>query len=894
MGLAYRGHYAFARNPLRAADGRPTSAVFSFLMTLLPLLEKDPPTHAVVVFDAPGPTFRDSLLPEYKATRAAMPDELFAQLDTIKEFVRALGLHIVEIPGVEADDVLATLACSAAEQGMRAVVLSMDKDLLQIVSDSIVVIAPPRAGGVTQRLDPAGVQEKFGVPPERVVDVLALVGDAVDNVPGVPGIGMKTASKLVQDLGTLDDIYARLAEVKPERIRRLLAEHRDLAFRSRTLITLQRNTEVELPVGALALRPRDRARLRQLCQDMSFRTLAARFAGTEGEELSEAVCPPEAEALPSNTPVREIASADDLTRFAREETGRLALGLEGSGTDPYSLRLLACALWGETLGGAVVRLRGGASEAGVELADVLEALADRTRTGRPAALAWNVKAVLHLVAEEHFELAREIEDVHVLLASEGYRDSAPDDPAGVRRAREDALFFSGGRPTTGRAAREEIPQEESDRRALEEARALPPLAARMQARVANDARATLYRDLERPLVPVLARMERRGVRLDTAACAAMSTAFEVDLNRTAAEIYRHAGTQFNILSVPELRTVLFDRLKLRGLRRTKTGYSTDSVALEELAAEHPIAQLILDYRQVSKLRSTYLDALPRLVNPTTGRVHTTYHQIGASTGRLSSSDPNLQNIPIRWPPAREIRKAFVPGDPSWRFIGADYSQIELRFLAHFSGEETLVESFRAGEDVHARTAALVSHVPIEKVTPEQRGIAKTVNFAVIYGQSPFGLAQKLGLPLEEARAYIDEFFRLRPKLTAYLAKVLAEARERGYTTTILGRRRYFTDLGSPNPARRQAAERAAINAPIQGSAADLIKCAMLRVDHRLRQEKLRAALVLQVHDELLCEAPLEEVERVRTILCEEMEGAMDLTVPLKVDLGVGRSWFEVH
>lgn len=888
LGLAYRGHFAFARNPLLAPDGRPTSAVFSFLMTILPLLDQYAPDHAAVVFDAPGPTFRDALHADYKGTRPDMPEEIPPQLAIMKQFAEALGLRVLEEPGVEADDVLATLAAHAARDGVHTYIVSADKDLLQMVGDRVTALSPSRGDQPAQVMDAAAVEAKLGVPPGGVVDYLALVGDTADNVPGVPGIGAKTAAKLLQQFGSLDAMYERLDEVMPERIRQALRDNRDTAMLSRSLITLESDAPLAHDLAGCAVGTRDIERLRALCREMNFRGLGARLA--PGEAAAPAPAPsavPESPRAAAET----LVSAGAVAAWWASATPPVSLGLDGREEAGQRLTLHAVAL---------------ADAAGREAVVDCGAPPESLRVALAAGavhLAWNVKSLLRALDDAQIAATDSLDDIHLLWASLGWGDATTHEHPVEARVRHNAAFLvdddapaaksmAQGSLSLGLLTPAHDPA--ADARARSEARQLHALRAEAMQRLDDAPRQALYRDIERPLVGALVRMERRGVRLDTAACSAMSATLAIDMDTLADEIYTISGGRFDILSVPQLRTVLFDTLKLPGSRKTKTGYSTDSDVLEELAVDHRIARAILDYRQIQKLRSTYLDALPRLVNAATGRIHTTYHQIGAATGRLSSSDPNLQNIPIRWAQGREVRRAFVPGEDGWSFIGADYSQVELRLLAHMAQDTSLQDAFRRDEDVHRRTASEVAHVPLEEVTPQLRAMAKTVNFAVIYGQSPFGLARQLGVPLDEARAFIDEFFRVRPRLQAYLAETIADARARGYTETLMGRRRYFRDLAATHQGRRQAAERAAVNAPIQGSAADLIKLATVRVDRRLRDEGLRAGLVLQVHDELVCEAPPEEVDTVRALLREEMENAMSLSVPLRVDLGVGPSWFEIH
>jgi DNA polymerase-1 len=845
----------FALPPLTSPAGLPTNAVYGFTTMLLKLLRDTRPQYICIVFDAPGRTFRDDLFESYKANRPSMPDDLSAQFPLVHEVVAAFALPALSISGVEADDVIATLATQMPSQGVETVIVTADKDLMQVVGNHVQLWDTMR----DRRCDVAAVRERFGVSPEQVVDVLGLMGDATDNIPGVKGIGEKTAAALIQRFGSIEYLLAHLDELEAARdirgakkLAATLCEQADVARLSRTLAVARRDVPVDCTLESCRYQGPDANALRPLFTRLGFQSLV--------RDLSAAA----AETTVMLRQADSVADVETLLVQARQ-SGRVMLACDGSLERD-----------GPHVGGIVLAVDGAAPLCVAPPAPA--ALATLLNDAAVEKVGHDLKRDLLLLGDVLGAQIQSGFDVmvasYLLEASATHRlEELAVDELGVNLAafRDGAASLANGVSLLSR------------------------LRDRFAARLDEAAMTQLFHDVEMPLVGVLTAMERRGVRLDVAALAAMGTEVESRLATLIEEIYALAGGEFNISSPPQLREILFDRLGLsrKGVRRGKTGLSTDVDVLTKLASEHPLPAKILDYRALSKLKSTYIDALPAAVNPRTGRLHASFNQTVAATGRLSSSDPNLQNIPIRGEEGRRIRAAFIAAE-GCVLVVADYSQIELRVLAHLSGDPVLVSAFHAGDDVHARTAAEVFGVFPGAITAEMRRAAKVINFGIIYGMGPQRLARELAIPLAEAERYIDNYFARYAGVRAYMAGVQATARQRGYVTTILGRRRTFPDLASPHRGVAQAAERAAANTPIQGSAADLIKMAMVAIDRRLLREGLQAGMILQVHDELVFEVAAADRERVMEVVRDEMEGVLPLKVPLKVDLGWGAHWAEAH
>jgi DNA polymerase-1 len=887
----------FAIPPLRTADGTPTNAAYGFVNMVNKALREERPDHVVVVFDAPGGApFREEIYPEYKAHRDAQPEDLSAQLPAVRALVDAYRLPVLEVPGVEADDVIATLVAGLPDD-WQATIVSTDKDLMQLVGERVCLLDTMK----DRRYGPAEVEERFGVPPARVLDVRALVGDPSDNIPGVKGIGDKGAAKLIAEWGDLENLLAHADEIPQARTRNALREQADRARLSKRLAALKDDVELPLALADLACGEPDREALRALFRRLEFgRLLADLEAGERGApapvvaEAPAAAAPPVATAAAAEVEVvRDAAALDALLARVAERPRAIVVPIGGGDSalrDPPVG--LAFALSGERAAyvpfGHHSLMEGRSLRAEQVAERVAKLVAERPWGGRATKFlaAWLGEAGAPPPAP-----VCDLEIAAFLL-----------DPAAPRTTPALASLHSGRRlrawhELAGRGAKACAPADLAiDATAAwagQEACAVAELLPILEERLGQDGLAELYRQVEMPLTAVLAAMERTGVRVDEAALAALSREYQAELARIEAEIHQLAGEPFQISSPRQLQAILFEKLKLPVVRKTKTGYSTDEAVLEQLSTQHPLPARILAHRRLAKLKSTYVDALPPLVDPKSGRVHPIFHQTGAATGRLSASDPNVQNIPIRSEEGVRIREAFVPRE-GWLLVSADYSQVELRILAHFSGDEELLAAFRGSEDVHRRTAAGVLGVTPEDVTAEQRARAKAINFGIIYGSTAFGIANQLGIAAADAQKTIDAYFARYRGVRRFLDETILAARERGYVRTLLGRRRYLPDLGSRNRVLRNAAERMAVNTVIQGTAADLIKKAMVDVDAALGAAGLRARMILQVHDELVFEAPAEEAGAVGELARRQMESVFALAVPLVVEVGSGRNWREAH
>jgi DNA polymerase-1 len=931
--LIYRSYFAFIQRPLTNAKGENTSAPFGFTGFLLDIREKLAPDYLAVVFDA-GDSFREEAYADYKATREKMPDDLRASLGWIRDIVDGFHDAVVELEGYEADDVIGTLAVKARDAGMEAVIVSGDKDFYQLVGPGIHLMNPGRGGptGVASEwVTEENASEKFGIPPGQVADYLALIGDASDNVPGAPGIGPKTAVKLLQDFGSLEAILQRTDEVRPPRAQASLRENEAQVRLSRRLVTIMTELPVELDLERFQVREPDAARLRDIFVELGFRRLADRFAGeAEGRDGAGA-----GEGAPGPSQAGAVGAGDAgaRTRGGRGEAsrpahrtvgdpgqaaqlaarltraGRIAVAAEASDPEPLRGDLAGLALaagptevWYLPFGHVkpfALTLEGQDDEAGPlnlpGLGD--EAMAPvRALLEDPnvAKVGHDLKHTALCLSRAGVTLRGEVFDAMVgsYILDPGRRGHGLDvlAPAFLERKATSLGEVTGsGR---ARVAFSEVPVERARDFVCERAEMALLLDRSMSPELGKGGVAGLDATLEIPLVRVLTRMELAGIGIDADFFRAMRSRLKRELDQVQQEVFKVAGTEFNVNSTPQLREILFQRLGLPVLKKTKTGASTDASVLEELAADgHELPRLLLEYRELEKLRSTYVDALPQLVNPRTGRIHTSFNQTVAATGRLSSSNPNLQNIPIRTPLGREIRKGFVAA-PGTVFLAVDYSQIELRVLAHFSGDEAFVTAFTQGVDVHRQTASVIFDVPVEAVTPQMRAQAKTVNFATVYGQGPFSLARQLGISRDDARRFIDTYFERFAGVRRYLDEQVEKAKELGYVETLLGRRRFVPELKSGNWNIRQFGERIAQNTPIQGTAADLMKRAMIDVQDALDEAESGARTLLQVHDELLLEVPEAEVDAVRALVVFRMEGAVQLRVPLVADWGVGRTWYD--
>jgi len=895
--LIYRAFFAMINRPLTTTRGENTSAEFGFVRFLLKIVEEHGPDYLGVVMDA-GSSERSELYPAYKATREKMPQELRASLPRIRELIDAFRVPVIELQDHEADDVIGTLARRAAERGIEAVIVSGDKDFYQLIGPGVSLLNPGRGGSANveeEWVDTRNASDRLGVGPERVVDYLALIGDSSDNVPGAPGIGPKTALQLIEQYGGLEEILANVDGIKGKRARESLRENAAGVRLSKELVTIKTELPVELDLDALAVVEPDREKLRDLFVALEFHSLAKELGAPE--------------SLPTRLE-RDYRLADTVEAVgaviaAVRRSGRMGLAVEATSADPMRGEIVGIGIAAEPGVAWYLPFRhrrpGVLDLEGVQVrnlppldAPALRPLVELLEAPDVACTGHDLKTVLLLFRRAGISLGGIAFDTELAsyVADPGRRDHLLTSLAlqhfGVRRRARDELTGKG---------RSEVPLEEVDVETVrdwvaESADLTLRLRSALEPELASARLEPLYRDIELPLMPVLADMEYAGIRIDAAFFRQQSEKLARDLRMIEEEIYKEAGEEFNINSTPQLRTILFEKLELPSKRRTKTGASTDASVLEELAAGgHALPRLILEFRQLDKLRSTYVDALPQQVDPATGRIHTRFSQVTAATGRLSSSDPNLQNIPIRTEVGAELRKGFIPAD-GCLFMGADYSQIELRILAHMSGDPVMTRAFREGVDVHRQTAALIFGVDIEAVSADMRAAAKTVNFATIYGIGPFSLSQQLGTSTAEAKAFIAQYFERLPGVRRYLDEQIEKAKRDGYVETLAGRRRYIPELRSPNWNLRQFGERAATNAPVQGSAADIIKVAMIRIHEALAERSPGTRMLLQVHDELVFEVPRAEIGAVRALVKERMENAFPLDVPLEVATGVGESWYE--
>jgi len=885
--LAYKSFYAFIRNPLINSKGENISTVFGFTKTLLNILDREKPDYFAVVFDTPEPTFRHEMYEEYKAQRPSMPEDMVEQLPRIEQMLKTLRIPLLRLPGYEADDIMGTLAKKAKEENIETVLVTGDKDLLQLVEPGIVVYNPKRSGEESEWLDEKGVMEKLGIPPQKIVDFLALTGDSSDNIPGVPGIGPVGAKKLLAQFNSLEEILENIDKITNKKYKESLKDNIDLAKLSKALATIHCDVPLDVKIDELVPNEVDDDEAVKFFQEVEIQSLIDRFA------QRKAII---------DTQYHLVDSAEALQNLVTKlrSSGAFAFDTETTSVDAMRAELVGLSFSWQDGEAYYIPVKGPNDMAEehrpLDEKQVLETLASVLGDQKIKKCGHNAKYDM-LVLSQHGVKVNGL-DFDTMIASylinpslrQHNLDSVSLAFLNFKKITTSSLLGKGRNQIT----MDQVPIDKVKEYACEDADVAWRLKSVLLALLKEYDLLELFNEVEIPLVNVLMTMEENGVALDELYLARMSSELEMELKKLEEKIYKLAEGKFNINSPKQLATVLFEKLKLPTSRKTKTGYSTDVTVLEELAKVHDLPRLILDYRQLAKLKSTYVDALPKLINPKTGRLHTSYNQTVAATGRLSSSDPNLQNIPIRTEIGRKIRRAFVTGDNDHVILDADYSQIELRIMAHLSKDETLKSSFLNDEDVHRRTAALVFNIKPEEVTDDQRRKAKEVNFGIMYGMGAYGLSQRLGITPEEADEFIKAYFVNYPGVQQYMIDIVREAREKGYVTTLLNRRRYLPEIQSDNRRMRDFAERTAINTPIQGSAADLIKVAMIKIHNRLIEQKLKSKMILQVHDELVFEVPKTELEIMKELVRKEMENAIHLDVPIKVDIGVGKNWLEAH
>jgi len=889
----YRAFHALP--DLRNAAGEPTGAIYGVLNMLRRLLADYKADYLACVFDARGKTFRDEMYAQYKANRAPMPDELGAQVGPLLDTIRASGWPLLQIDGVEADDVIGTLAREAEKRGLRCVISTGDKDLAQLVSDRVTLVNTMS----NERLDPAGVQAKFGVAPERMLDYLTLIGDAVDNVPGVDKVGPKTAAKWLEQYGSLEEVVQHAGEIGGavgENLRKAL----DWLPKARALLTVKCDLELPVKLEELKLGPRDEKRLAELITRFGFKSWPKEAAGDTRQAPPPETLPPPVRADREERRYETLFEEADLARWLKvlEAAEIVALDTETTSLDPMQARLVGMSF--SVLAGRAAYLplahnyAGAPGQLGVERA--LALLKPWLENEGRRKLGQNIKYDQHVLANHGVALRGVAHDTllesYVLESHARHdMDSLATRHLGLKTLTYDEVTGTG----VGRIPFEQVDVARAAAYAAEDADLTLRIHHALYPKLeAAEKLLYVYRSIELPAREVLFRMERDGVLIDATQLEAMSHELGQKMLELESKAHEEAGQPFNLGSPKQIAEIFFEKKGMPVIKKTPSGApSTDEDVLERLALDHPLAKMLLDYREISKLKSTYTDKLPKMVNPRTGRVHTNYGQATAVTGRLASNDPNLQNIPVRTPEGRRIREAFVASRGN-AIVSADYSQVELRIMAHISEDENLLRAFAAGEDIHRATAAEVFGRSLRDVTSEERRYAKVINFGLIYGMSAFGLAQQLGLERATAQAYIASYFTRYPAVAKYMEETRKTARDRGYVETVFGRRLWLPEIKSANPARRGGAERAAINAPMQGTAADLIKLAMIAVRGWLDRERLSTKLIMQVHDELVLEAPEDELARVKAEIPELMSGVAKLKIPLVVDVGSGQNWEKAH
>ena len=876
------------RQQLSTSKGFPTNALYGFINMIQKVIRDEKPDYLVVAFDSPEKTFRHELYTEYKANRDAPPEELAQQFPFFEPLVEAYGLSSLRRPGFEADDIIGTLAKKGEQAGLEVSIVSGDKDMMQLISPNVHMLDTMK----NKKFVDADVIEKFGVGPDQVIEVMGLMGDSSDHIPGVAGVGPKTAAELIQKFGSIKSLYERIDEVEKKKVKEKLERDKDNALMSRALVTININMDIEFKLDDMKLRKFDNGQLRKMFEEFEF----ASFIDGLEDAVSE---PGKVDALVVDRSEYETILTEEsfdrlLKNLVKKKT--FAFDMETTSKRPVWARAVGISFSFEEGKACYLplthRYLGVPSQLGLEI--VFERLKPILENEHIKKCGHNIKYDLIVLANEGVFLKGIDSDTMIasyLLnpSSRGHGlDALSLEHFGHKNLTYKEMVGTGKKEV----GFDEVEIERATSYAAEDSDMTWRLKSRLEPRL-KDYTLKLYQKMELPLLEVLAEMEINGVHVDRKHLTELSSDLDNKLRLLEIAIYALADETFNINSPKQLSVILFEKMKLPVIKKTKTGFSTDVSVLEQLADEHELPEKILTYRQLAKLKSTYVDALPEEIFKKSGRVHTSFNQTVAATGRLSSSNPNLQNIPIRSDMGKEIRKAFT-AEGDGMLLSADYSQVELRILAHLSGDEALRSAFEKGEDIHSRTAAEIFGSSIDNVDEESRRMAKAVNFGIVYGLSAFGLSRQLKISQRDARDFIDQYFGLYKNVKIYMENTVSEARENGYTLTLFNRRRYLPDLNSKNRQVREGAERVAINSPIQGTAADLIKVAMIQLSHQIRDMKLQSKMILQVHDELVFECPVEEKTKMESLVKSEMEGACKLSVPLVVDIGWGKNWNEAH
>ena len=867
----YRAFHAIPH--LSNSKGLPTNAVYGFARMLLKVIKDFKTDHIAVAFDVKGPSFRHKMYEEYKAHRPEMPDSLKPQIPYIKELVRALNMPVLELEGYEADDIIGTISRQMKEKGVEVIIIAADKDMLQLIDENTAIVDTMK----DKRFGIKEVAERFGARPEQIVEIMGLSGDASDNIPGVKGIGEKTAVKLIKEFGTIENLLSNIDKVKEKGIREKLKEHAEDARLSRALAVIDKNAPVDYRFEDLAVKSPDYQRLKELLKEMEFTKLLNELipdALGQSDIKGEYICVTDMDKL-----------KDLISRVKESKEAAIVVKRQGS------------AIFGELAGIAICikpgqafyiptghRYLGAPSQ--IDTGSVTQAIKPIIEDEGIKKISHDIKAAHIFFRQHNIQMQGAIFDTGIAayLLNPSRSNYDIEDIAHEYLGHKIAQFKE--------AAFEDADIDTACGRACAEADAIFQISGKLLPQLESDCLLSLFNEIEIPLAGVLSEMELNGIKIDRGYFLNLSKELDAGIGDIRKRIYSIAGVEFNINSPKQLASVLFEKLKLRPVKKTKTGFSTDEDVLKTLAAGHELPAEILNFRQLSKLKSTYVDAILGLINPVTERVHTTFNQTVTATGRLSSSEPNLQNIPIRTEIGKRIRRGFI-ADKGFLFLSADYSQIELRIVAHMSGDPLLMEAFKKDEDVHTRTASEVFGIMPGLVTEDMRRRAKAINFGIIYGMGAYGLAAELGISQDEARGYIDDYFLHYKDVKLFIDKTINEAKEKGYVTTLFGRRRHIYEIRSESEQIRRLGERMAINTPVQGTAADIIKIAMINISRRLKECGLRSRMLLQIHDELIFESPDEETGLLNKLVREEMETAANLSVPVKVDIQIGANWGEL-
>ena len=891
MAIAYRAHFAFIRNPLLTSDGRHVSAAYGFMKSILKLINDENPDYLAVVFDAKEKTFRHEKYPEYKATREKMPFEMRPQIPWINELLDSMNIPVLTIPGYEADDIIGTLASKVPHNEIDCYLVSGDKDFMQLVNEHIFLYSPAVGSKELIIYNADEVKKKWGVSPEQIIDLLALMGDSSDNVPGIPGIGEKSAVKLLQSYGSLENVIANAENEKNARIRKGLIENKESGYLSRELVTIKTDVPVKPDLDAFRFSGFNREALKKSLEKLEFYGLVNELQlGDSHQEVKQNY--------------KIISNQEELKNFFKLLSDKrvFAFDTETDHMDANRAGLVGLSFCFKN-GRAYylpVKFLNKEKELfgdGDDLDKILKNLKPILENPSVLKIGHNIKYDMLVLKKYGIDTKGPFFDTmiaeyllnpdmnsykldHLALRYLNYRMQPIEELIGDKKSRQITM--------------DKVPLEKTGFYAAEDADITWMLYDILKEKIVKEKLKDVFEKIEVPLIPVLTRMENHGVYVDVNFLEVMQEEVDKEIRTITDKIYSLAGETFNINSPKQLGYILFDKLKYPVVKKTKTGYSTDVTVLETLKKDYPLAAKLLEYRMLSKLQSTYIETLPRQVNSRTGRIHTSFNQTVAATGRLSSTDPNFQNIPIRTESGRKIRKAFIAGEKGWKIMAADYSQIELRIMAHLSADKNLMDAFLHERDVHAHTASLVFGVSVNDVTQEMRRTAKVVNFGIMYGAGAFRISNELDLSRQEASAIIKAYFDQYEGVRNYIETLKEEARKTGCVRTLLGRYRQVPDINSDNRNLREAAERMAVNMPVQGSAADLIKLAMIKIDMKMLEKNMKSKMILQVHDELVFEVSPDEIQTLSKIVKEEMESAMSLSVPLKVDIGIGDSWFEAH